>query len=187
MIAEVMRKKVAEVMWRLCIFSKVCLSKVYFCKMYPTCVSSKLCEFIAKLATRLRHLRCHIALDCPIGIISIELVSSSVRVTSVKFAQMCRTHSRTDIQTPGLTGSEKKKLLNVRFQRAHQAKPILARSKNSDTSRMEKFGETVCVQILVLNSSKIPCLASLVFCSHFLRSGHISRIKVKVAQNNIFI
>ena len=44
-IAEVMRK-VAEVMWRLCIFSKVCLSKVYFCEMYPTCVSSKLCEFI---------------------------------------------------------------------------------------------------------------------------------------------
>ena len=27
-------------------FSKVYLSKVYFCKMYPTCVSSKLCEFI---------------------------------------------------------------------------------------------------------------------------------------------
>ena len=26
--------------------SKVYLSKVYFCKMYPTCVSSKLCEFI---------------------------------------------------------------------------------------------------------------------------------------------
>ena len=25
---------------------KVYLSKVYFCKMYPTCVSSKLCEFI---------------------------------------------------------------------------------------------------------------------------------------------
>ena len=27
-------------------FLKVYLSKVYFCKMYPTCVSSKLCEFI---------------------------------------------------------------------------------------------------------------------------------------------
>ena len=27
-------------------FSKVYLSKVYFCEMYPTCVSSKLCEFI---------------------------------------------------------------------------------------------------------------------------------------------
>ena len=25
---------------------KVYLSKEYFCKMYPTCVSSKLCEFI---------------------------------------------------------------------------------------------------------------------------------------------
>ena len=36
-----------EVMYFLkCIFSKVCLSKVYFCEMYPTCVSSKLCEFI---------------------------------------------------------------------------------------------------------------------------------------------
>ena len=52
-VAEVMRKiaefmrKVAEVMWRLCIFSKVCSSKVYFCEMYPTCVSSKLCEFIS--------------------------------------------------------------------------------------------------------------------------------------------
>ena len=28
-----------------CILSKVYFSKVYFCKMYPTCVSSKLCEF----------------------------------------------------------------------------------------------------------------------------------------------
>ena len=27
--------------------SKVYLSKEYFCKMYPTCVSSKLCEFIS--------------------------------------------------------------------------------------------------------------------------------------------
>ena len=27
-------------------FSKVYLSKVYFCEMYTTCVSSKLCEFI---------------------------------------------------------------------------------------------------------------------------------------------
>ena len=27
-------------------FSKVYVSKVYFCEMYPTCVSSKLCEFI---------------------------------------------------------------------------------------------------------------------------------------------
>ena len=27
-------------------FSKVYLSKVYFCEIYPTCVSSKLCEFI---------------------------------------------------------------------------------------------------------------------------------------------
>ena len=27
-------------------FSKVYLSKKYFCEMYPTCVSSKLCEFI---------------------------------------------------------------------------------------------------------------------------------------------
>ena len=26
--------------------SEVYLSKEYFCKMYPTCVSSKLCEFI---------------------------------------------------------------------------------------------------------------------------------------------
>ena len=26
--------------------SKVYLLKEYFCKMYPTCVSSKLCEFI---------------------------------------------------------------------------------------------------------------------------------------------
>ena len=28
-------------------FSEVFLSKVYFCEMYPTCVSSKLCEFIS--------------------------------------------------------------------------------------------------------------------------------------------
>ena len=29
---------------------KVYLSKEYFCKMYPTCVSSKLCEFILTIA-----------------------------------------------------------------------------------------------------------------------------------------
>ena len=29
--------------------SEVYLSKEYFCKMYPTCVSSKLCEFISSL------------------------------------------------------------------------------------------------------------------------------------------
>ena len=28
-------------------FSEAFLSKVYFCEMYPTCVSSKLCEFIS--------------------------------------------------------------------------------------------------------------------------------------------
>ena len=28
-------------------YSEVYLSKEYFCKMYPTCVSSKLCEFIS--------------------------------------------------------------------------------------------------------------------------------------------
>ena len=28
---------------------KVYLSKEYFCEMYPTCVSSKLCEFIPKV------------------------------------------------------------------------------------------------------------------------------------------
>ena len=27
---------------------KVYLSKKYFCEMYPTCVSSKLCEFISQ-------------------------------------------------------------------------------------------------------------------------------------------
>ena len=32
-------------------FSKVYLSKVYSCEMYPTCVSSKLCEFIPPGAT----------------------------------------------------------------------------------------------------------------------------------------
>ena len=29
---------------------KVYLSKEYFCKMYPTCVSSKLCEFFNRRA-----------------------------------------------------------------------------------------------------------------------------------------
>ena len=31
------------------VLSKVYLSKVYFCEMYPTCVSSKLCQFISWL------------------------------------------------------------------------------------------------------------------------------------------
>ena len=30
---------------------KVYLSKEYFCEMYPTCVSSKLCEFIWLITT----------------------------------------------------------------------------------------------------------------------------------------
>ena len=68
-VAEVMRKiadvmrKVAEVMWRLCffkcIFSKVCLSKVYFCEMYPTCVSSKLCEFISACQREMIKYSCY--------------------------------------------------------------------------------------------------------------------------------
>ena len=40
--AEVMRN-VAEVMRKI---AEVFLSKEHFCEMYPTCVSSKLCEFI---------------------------------------------------------------------------------------------------------------------------------------------
>ena len=36
--------------------SKVYLSKVYFCKMYPTCMSSKLCEFIFKVDLFLRNM-----------------------------------------------------------------------------------------------------------------------------------
>ena len=34
--------------------SKVYLAKVYFYKMYPTCVSSKLCEFILFLGMTLK-------------------------------------------------------------------------------------------------------------------------------------
>ena len=70
---------------------------------------------VTNLLSRLSHLHCHIALDCPIGIItkwhnlhwspgcitashcleltlsvSIELVSSSARVTSVKFQKGLR-------------------------------------------------------------------------------------------------
>ena len=45
-------------------------------------------ELVLKLATRLSHSHCHIALECPIGIISsIELVSSSARVTSLSLKQ----------------------------------------------------------------------------------------------------
>ena len=31
---------------------KVYLSQEYFCEMYPTCVSSKLCEFILQFSIR---------------------------------------------------------------------------------------------------------------------------------------
>ena len=31
------------------VFSKVYFPKLYFCEVYPTCVSSKLCEFISLL------------------------------------------------------------------------------------------------------------------------------------------
>ena len=33
-------------------FLKCIFSKVYFCEMYPTCVSSKLCEFICVLTVQ---------------------------------------------------------------------------------------------------------------------------------------
>ena len=69
----------------------------------------------AYLATRLHNLRCHIALDCPIGIVailpwiallalsvSIALISLSARVNSVKFHK-------------GVLGKGAKKLTNVSF------------------------------------------------------------------------
>merc|ERR1712045_265179 len=37
-------------------FSEVFLSKVHFCEMYPTSVSSKLCEFIEKVLNTNAHL-----------------------------------------------------------------------------------------------------------------------------------
>ena len=39
---------------------KVYLSKEYFCEMYPTCVSSKLCEFITNVYTVLSYQVCTI-------------------------------------------------------------------------------------------------------------------------------
>ena len=59
-----------------------------------TCIGSKVDRQVAplalvpNLATRLRNLHRHIALHCPIGIVrSIEFVSPSARVTSVKSTQ----------------------------------------------------------------------------------------------------
>ena len=43
---------------------------------------------VSILATRWRHLHCHIAWDCPLtSSVGIELLSSSARVTSVKSAK----------------------------------------------------------------------------------------------------
>ena len=39
-----------QAFWAKVHFSQVLLSKVYFCKMYPTCVCFKLCEFISLLS-----------------------------------------------------------------------------------------------------------------------------------------
>ena len=38
---------------------KVDLSKEYFCEMYPTCVSSKLCEFIFIVAMKIELCSIH--------------------------------------------------------------------------------------------------------------------------------
>ena len=56
MSMSIAKKEVVCVCVRVCVcvyacalvyacFPKVYLSKVHFCEMYPTCVSSKLCEF----------------------------------------------------------------------------------------------------------------------------------------------
>ena len=37
---------------------KVYFSKEYFCEMYPTCVSSKLWEFIAKISCSKMYFNC---------------------------------------------------------------------------------------------------------------------------------
>ena len=64
-----------EVMYFLkCISSKVCLSKVYFFEMYPTCVSSKLCEFIRcdGISSTYRKLHCIAivsTLDCTVVLV----------------------------------------------------------------------------------------------------------------------
>ena len=62
-----------------------------------TCIGSTFSHQVAplalfpKLATRSRHLHCYIGLDCLLALsVSIELVSSSARVTSVKFQKGLR-------------------------------------------------------------------------------------------------
>ena len=39
-------------------FSKMYFAKVYFCKVHPTCVSSKLCEFILKTSVQKQANNC---------------------------------------------------------------------------------------------------------------------------------
>ena len=53
-----------EVMYFLkCIFLKCFLSKVHFCEMYPTCVSSKLCEFIFLQIRNFFHFLCVLVIN----------------------------------------------------------------------------------------------------------------------------
>ena len=58
-------------------FSKVYLSQVYFCEMYPTCVSSKLCEFFLKMwkpvfkDKRMGHYGLPLAVEGDISIVSV--------------------------------------------------------------------------------------------------------------------
>ena len=68
---------------------------------------------VSILATRWRHLYCHIAWDCPlISSVGIELLSSSARVTSVKSTNplVCTQLERSGPidRTPGTPGSDKK-------------------------------------------------------------------------------
>ena len=76
------------------LFLNFCLQLFSSTCFFFTCTSSNCGSQVASLvlvsilATRWRHLHCHIAWDCPLtSSVGIELLSSSARVTSVKSAK----------------------------------------------------------------------------------------------------
>ena len=90
---------------------KVYLSKEYFCEMYPTCVSSKLCEFIS------HHIGCNILCHIATDQFDLKILSKHSHFNANKGKSGMRSTLREKLS--GLIKSLAK-LLSARHQKHHK-------------------------------------------------------------------
>ena len=125
---------------------------------------------VSILATRWRHLHCHIAWDCPLtSSVGIELLSSSARVTSVKSANslgwMESVTSGPIDRTPGTPGSDKNWTCHQSIDKAFIVFLLSIFPKSS--------GATLSESVKSINS----CQMSLLLC----RQARLTRKEIKSA------